>query len=130
MKKEQAEFGGRLRKALRNAGLGEGSKELADLVSAHGGEALSPQAVHRWIRGHSIPKPHNMRALAKALRIGTEQLYGDPPRSAGRVNEDRPAWTASARDQHAIDAYLALPAERRRAVRELIDLLGAGASRS
>ncbi len=121
MKNEQAEFGARLRNALREAGLGEGSKELADLVSAHGGEALSPQAVHRWIRGQSIPRPENVRALAKALKIGPGQLYGDA-KSSG-VGEERQTWTANARDQHAIDAYLALPVESRRVVRELIDLL-------
>ncbi|RXR04236.1 helix-turn-helix domain-containing protein [Pseudoxanthomonas composti] len=122
MKKEQAEFGERLRKALRDAGLGEGSKELADLVSSYGGEAVTPQAVHNWIRGKAMPKPQNVRALAKALKLEAGQLYGET-RRAGRVAEERLGWTTNARDQHAIDAYLALPAERRKVVRELIDLL-------
>ncbi|MCD9004733.1 helix-turn-helix domain-containing protein [Luteimonas sp. XNQY3] len=123
MKNEQAQFGARLRSALRHAGLGEGATELADLVSAHGGHAVSPQAAHNWIRGKAMPRRRNLKALAKALRVDAEQLYGDAPVSNRRVGEDGAAFSVSAHDQHAIDAYLALPAERRKVVRQLIGLL-------
>lgn len=123
MKSEQAEFGARLRSALRHAGLGEGSTELADLVSAHGGEAVSPQAAHNWIRGKAMPRRRNLKALAKALRVDPEQLYGDMPASGRRVSESGTTFAVNAHDQHAIEAYLALPAERRRVVRQLIGLL-------
>ena len=124
MKSEQAEFGARLRSALRQAGLGEGAKELADLVSAHGGEAVSPQAAHNWIRGKAMPRRRNLKALANALRIDAEQFYGDSPESGRRIRESGLAFSASAHDQHAIDAFLALPVEKRKVVRQLIVLLG------
>lgn len=124
MKKEQAEFGERLRRALRKAGMGEGATELADLVSRFGGEVVTPQAAHNWIRGKTIPRRQNLRALSKALKISPEQLYGDSPESGKRVGEGRLAWTANPRDQHVIDAFLALPPKRRELVGELIAALG------
>lgn len=123
MKKEQAEFGERLRQALRAAGMGEGAKELADLVSEFGGEAVTPQAAHNWIRGKTMPRRSNLKALAKALKISQEQLYGDPPTTGMGVGEGRLPWTANARDQHIIDAFLALPSKQRKLVGELIGAL-------
>lgn len=122
MKSEQAEFGERLRKALREAGLG-GATELADLVSVHGGEAVTPQAAHNWIRGKAMPRRKNLLALARALRIDPERLYGDAPAPDRRLGEEGAVLAPSAHDRHAIDAYLALPAERRRLVRQLIAFL-------
>lgn len=119
MKSDQAQFGECLREALRYAGVGEGGKELADLVVAHGGEAVSSQAAHDWIHGKKFPKPRNIKALAVALKVSTDQLFGlHAP--VLRIGESRGSWGNNVHDQHAVEAFLALPSERRRLVRELI----------
>lgn len=129
MKKEQAEFGARLREALRKAGLGEESKELADLVSERGGDAVTPQAAHHWIRGKTIPRRRNLRALAEMLSVTPEWLLGeDTGRTRSRIAEPARATTVGLRDQQAIDTYLALPAARRQLVRELLKALSEGPS--
>jgi len=126
MKTEQAEFGSRVREALRRAGLGEESKELADLVSAKGGDAVTPQAAHHWIRGKTIPRRRNLRALAELLDVSPEWLLGERPRlGRQRIGEARKGPLIGARDQQAIDAYLALPAPQRKLVRELVAVLAA-----
>lgn len=124
MKKEQAEFGARLREALLKAGLGEESKELADLVSEKGGDVVTPQAAHHWIRGKTIPRRRNLRALASLLRVTPEWLLGEEPGSGKlQVGETGKRGMVGVRDQQAIDAYLALPPARRQLVRDLLKAL-------
>lgn len=122
MKSEQARFGARLREALQKAKLPESAAELARLVPQHGGIAVTTAAAHRWIKGQSIPRPENMRALAKLLKVPMERLYGEEP--AGRkVHEPKAVWDASVIDRHAVDAFLALEERHRKLVRELIAAL-------
>lgn len=124
MKSEQAEFGARLREALRKAGLGEESKELADLVSAKGGDAVTPQAAHHWIRGKTVPRRRNLRALAVLLKVTPEWLLGeDAGKTSNRVGEPRTRGLVGVHDQQAIDMYLSLPPARRELVRTLLRAL-------
>lgn len=124
MKSEQARFGARLRDALQKAKLPESAAELARLVPQYGGTAVTTAAAHRWIKGQSIPRPENIRALANLLRVPLDWLYGEEE-SAGerKVRERRETWQASAVDRHAVDAFLALDERHRRLVRELIAAL-------
>ena len=123
MKNEQAAFGARLREALGKARLAESPKELADLAASHGGEAVTPQAAHRWIRGISIPRRRTLRALAELLGVSVEWLLGEEAAPRKRAGEATAGFTMEPRDRLAVDAYLALPAARRRLVRELIEAL-------
>lgn len=124
MKKEQAEFGARLREALLNAGLGEESKELADLVSAKGGDAVTPQAAHHWIRGKTIPRRRNLRALAALLNVTPEWLLGEEGAARkSRVGEPRGSSMVGVHDQQAIDTFLSLPPARRQIIRSLLRAL-------
>jgi len=122
MKSEQAHFGERLREALRKAQLPESAAELARLVPQYGGTAVTTAAAHRWIRGQSIPRAENIRALATLLRVPLDWLYGVG--SGRKVREPKADWQASVIDSHAVDAFLALDERRRKVVRELIALLG------
>ena len=124
MKSEQAQFGERLREALRKAQLPESAAELARLVPQYGGTAVTTAAAHRWIRGQSIPRAENIRALATLLRVPLDWLYGVG--TGRKVREPKAGWQASAIDSHAVDAFLALDERRRKLVRELISLLGEG----
>jgi hypothetical protein len=123
MKKEQAAFGHHLRHALREAGLPESATELADLVSWAGGDAVTPQAAHNWIKGRATPRRQNLKALAAALKISPEALYGDMPDAANPAAGGL-GRAPGARDRQTIDAYLALPLKRRRLVGELVTALG------
>ena len=123
MKKEQAAFGSHLRRALREAGVPESATELADLVSWAGGDAVTPQAAHNWIQGRAMPRRQNLKALAAALKISPEALYGDAPDAAAGM-ADGLGRAPGARDRQTIDAYLALPPKRRRLVGELVAALG------
>lgn len=123
MKKEQAAFGARLREALGRVRLAESPKELADLVASQGGEAVTPQAAHSWIRGRSIPRRRTLRALADLLGVSVEWLLGEEATPKKRVGEPAAGFTMEARDRLAVDAYLALPPARRKLVRELIAVL-------
>lgn len=128
MKSEQEKFGMRLREGLRSAKLPESAAELARLVPQYGGTAVTTAAAHRWIRGQSIPRPENIRALATLLRVRLDWLYGED--SSGRkVREPRAGWEASAVDRHAIDAFLALDERHRKLVRELVAALAGTAKR-
>jgi transcriptional regulator with XRE-family HTH domain len=129
MKSEQAAFGERFRAALKAQGQSESPKEIADLLPRYGGTPVSAQAVSGWLTGKSVPRQANLRALAKMLRMDPHALqYGD---TAGRhVREPPKAWKIAAADQLAIDAFLALPSQQRKAIRELIGpFAGASASR-
>jgi len=123
MKSEQAKFGEQLRMALRVAGMGESGKELADLVVSHGGDAVTPQAAHDWVRGKKFPRPQNIKALAAGLRVSTDRLFGLTDGSL-HLGEERAAWPAgNLHDQQAVEAYLSLTPARRQLVRELLKLL-------
>src|SRR5690606_23720960 len=122
MKSEQAQFGARLREALQKAKLPESAAELARLLLQYGGAAVTTAAAHRWIKGQSIPRPENIRALATLLRVPLDWLYGEG--SDGRkVREPKMAWEASVIDRHAVDAFLSLDDSHRKLVRELIAAL-------
>lgn len=121
MKSEQAQFGERLREALRKAQMPESAAELARLVPQYGGTAVTTAAAHRWIKGQSIPRAENIRALATLLRVPLDWLYGVG--SDRKVREPKADWQASAVDRHAVDAFLALDDRGRKLVRELIAAL-------
>jgi transcriptional regulator with XRE-family HTH domain len=124
MNSEQAEFGRRLRAALKAAGLGESAVQLADLVSGHGGDAVSPQAAHNWIRGKTLPRPGNLKALARALGTRPDLLYGELA-DAGQETATPSCnhRTLASRDQRTVNAFLILPPRQREAIRALIEAL-------
>ncbi|MGO4552388.1 helix-turn-helix domain-containing protein [Lysobacter sp. 2RAF19] len=122
MKREQALFGERLRSALKAAGYRQSASEIAYLIVRHGGDPTTPQAVSRWLNGKSIPRQRNLIVLAHLLRIEPTALqYGTEATS--RVRETRVEFRIPAMDQHAIDAFIALPPKARKVVRELIETL-------
>jgi len=122
MSNEQVEFGRRLRAALKAAGLGESAVQLADLVSSYGGDAVSPQAAHSWIRGKAMPRPGNLKALARALGTRSDVLYGELADGGQQASSHR---TVPSREQRTINAFLILPPRQREAIRTLIESLAA-----
>jgi transcriptional regulator with XRE-family HTH domain len=123
MKSEQTLFGERLRAALKGSGYSESPAEVARTLDRFGGEPVTPQAISRWLHGKCIPRQRNIKALATMLRIDPVVLHYGAEASGRRVREQSPEFRLSAPDQHAIDAFIALPAKKRKVVRELIDQL-------
>lgn len=123
MKSEQALFGERLRAAVKSAGYPLSATELCRQLLKHDGEPTTPQAVSSWLRGKSIPRQRNMRALAKMLRVDPVALQYGSTETGRLVREPVAEFRASAQDQHAVDAFLALNVRKRRLVRELVELL-------
>ena len=101
MKSEQAAFGERFRQALKRRGLTQSASELAGLLASHGGVSVAPQAISAWLHGKSLPRPQNMRALARLLHVEPQELQtwaatgGPGPRRATRWTSTRsmPSWS-------------------------------------
>ena len=123
MKSEQALFGERLRAALRTSGYPESPSDLSRLLPQFGGDNATPQAISRWIHGKSMPRHRSIKALAKMLRIEPTMLQYGAEETGSRVREQPAQFGVPAQDRHAFDAYIALPARKRKLVRELIELL-------
>ena len=123
MKSEQALFGERFRAALKSTGYPESPSELCRQLTKHGGEPTTPQAVSSWLRGKSVPRQRNMRALAKMLRMDPVALLFGSTETGKRVREPVAEFRVNAQDQHAVDAFLVLNIRKRKLVRELIELL-------
>jgi hypothetical protein len=122
MKDEKAEFAARLRAALKAADIDASPASLEKKFnSRYGGTPVTQQAVSHWLLGKSMPRQDKIRVLAAMVGIDPHVLqYGGKP----RVGEGRPAWeTLSAPDRAMLDAFLSLPALRRKLVRELVAAL-------
>lgn len=128
MKKEHAAFAARLRAALKDARIDASPVALEKLL-ARQGVSVTAQAVSGWLGGKHMPKPDAMRALAcvAGMEPWALQFGGKPARG---VREARATWPEHVRghDRLAFEAFLKLPEERRRLVRELIAALEAAAS--
>jgi hypothetical protein len=125
MSDEREEFSKRLAAAMRAAGHEPRPSVLfKQFNSKYGGRSVSFQSASRWLNGRSIPEQDKLQVLARLYGISPHALrYGD---KAGRkVGEARATWpdALTATDRTMFDAYLALPVERRRLVRELIQAL-------
>jgi transcriptional regulator with XRE-family HTH domain len=71
-------FGGRLKKAIREAGLRQGSvaKELG----------LDPSRISEWIHGKEIPKVEQLPTLARLLDVDLHWLITGHPAPTGAAD--------------------------------------------
>lgn len=122
MKKEKAEFAARLRDALKDAHIEASASVLEKKFNArYEGPSVTAQAVSGWLNGKSMPKQDKIRALAAIVGMDPHVLqYGSA--AARKVKEGRAHWpdAISAQDRVAFDTFLALPAQQRKLVREMI----------
>lgn len=124
MKEEREAFSRRLAQAMRDAGLEARPSILArEFNLRYRGEPVSFQSASRWLHGRSIPTQDKLRPLAKLLGLEPHVLrFGA---SASAVAESPAAWRTGLKpqDHEMVEAYLALPASRRRLVRDLVAAL-------
>lgn len=87
----------------------------------HFGKPMTLQGVRRWLRGETIPPPDKLRTLARWLNIPPEQFSfgGELPKE---IEQRRKEWeiAISYQEREVFEAFLALPPEQKRVVREVI----------
>ena len=117
-------FSKRLAQAMRDAGHEPRPSELETLFNSHyRGRSITFPSASRWLNGGSIPKPDKLELLAHLLGVKPEHLLFASKET--KVAEPRIAWLADLKqqDREAVEHYLALSAQHRRLVRELIAAL-------
>ncbi|WP_353366628.1 transcriptional regulator [Acidovorax sp. FG27] len=116
------EFAERLRAAMVQAGMEPRPGVLLQVFNSHyWGRSVTFQAVSRWLKGEAIPAQDKLLVLASLLGIEPEVLrFGPQARQA--LNERRERWETgvSYLERETFDAFLQLPPEQRRLIREVI----------
>lgn len=124
MKEEREAFSRRLAAAMRDADYEPRPSVLFKLFnSRYRGKSVSFQTASRWLHGRSIPTQDKLRLLAKLLGLEPHTLQFGAP--APGVAESPAAWHTGLKpqDHEMVEAYLALPASRRKLVRDLVTAL-------
>ena len=121
---ERRQFSERLAKAMQAAGYEARPSVLEKLFnSRYRGRSVTFTSAWRWLNGRAIPGQDKLKVLAEAFGVAPHVLqFGD---KASKVSEPRAAWQSGIHplDREMIEVYLALPAARRKLVRELVTAL-------
>ena len=119
---EKLEFAERLRTGMVGIGLEPRASVLERQFNArYWGKSVTFQAVSRWLKGEAIPGQDKLQTLAEILKIEPEVLrFGERVRAS--VKEQKARWEAGIGylERETFDAFLKLPAEQRKIVREVI----------
>lgn len=124
MKEEREAFSKRLAQAMRDAGLeARPSVLMREFNLRYRGQSVSFQSASRWLRERSIPTQDKLRLIAKLLGVEPHVLRFGTTTPA--VAESPAAWRTGLKlqDHEMLEAYLALPASRRKLVRDIITAL-------
>ncbi len=94
---EKGAFGKRLTRLLNEAGIGTASPTLIarEFNRRYAGQAVTAQAVRKWIGGEAIPAGDKIRTLSKWLKASPHWLhYGEGEKNAGtlKVEEQRAVY--------------------------------------
>lgn len=119
---EKAQFAERLKAAMLAAGYEPRPSILEREFNLHyWGNPITFQAVRRWLRGESLPEQDKLQALAEWLQVEPQVLrFGEGP--ALRIQETRSRWEKAlmGEERETMQAYLDLPVEQRKVIREVI----------
>jgi len=114
-------FAERLKTAMTAAGLDPRAAVLERGFNQHFyGKPMTLHGVARWLKGEVLPPYNKVAALAKWLDVSAETLYGAPAPHA--VQEPRAKFGPEIgyQDRELFEAFLSLPPQDRRAIREII----------
>ena len=121
MKTDKADFAERLAAAMVAAGYEPKPAVLErEFNQRYWGKSVTLQGVRRWLRGEVIPPNDKLRTLAEWLNVTPQELgFGDLPE---RIEHRRKSWEESVgyQERQIFEAFLALPPEQRKIVREVI----------
>lgn len=119
---DKAAFAERLAAAMRRAGLEPRASVLEkEFNTRYWGRAVTYQAVARWLKGEAIPSQEKLEVLAELLAIEPQVLrYGEGV--VRRVRERQQMWMdgIAPAERDLIEAFMKLPAARRKILREVI----------
>lgn len=119
---EKAAFSKRLIIAMERAGYPARPSVLErEFNSRYWGRSVSIQAVSRWLRGLSIPEQDKLQVLAEWLRVSPQALrFGD--KAVSQMRESTGVWENPqySAEREVFEAYLTLPLEQRKIIREVI----------
>jgi transcriptional regulator with XRE-family HTH domain len=120
--REGDEFSQRLKQAMRDAGYPIRPVVLErEFNTRYWGRPITVQAVRRWLNGEAIPSQDKLQVLADWLKVEPHVL-----RFGGHLSisilERKKRWDAaiSGPEREVLEAFLSLPADRKKTVRDVI----------
>lgn len=119
---EKLGFAQRLRTAMEQAGHTPRAAVLErEFNTRYWGRSITLQAVRRWLRGEAIPSQDKLQVLAEWLKVEPHELrFGSRVPRSVQAYQARWGEQLNATDRETLDAFLQLPVEQRRLVRELV----------
>jgi transcriptional regulator with XRE-family HTH domain len=123
---EAKRFSERLKQSMTDAGY-----ELRPIVLErefnlrYWGRSVSFQAVRRWLQGEVVPTQDRLQVLAEWLGVDAHWLrFGE--RLTVAVNEKPAQWNSklAPEEREAIEAFLALPPDKRKLFGQLMKACG------
>ena len=124
---EKVEFAKRLSAAMVAAGYEARPSVLErEFNSRYWGRSVTFQAVSRWLRAEAIPSQEKLMVLAEWLGVEPQVLrFGDQITQSVRANRQRWDEGVGHLERETFNAFLALPVNQRKAIREIILALAA-----
>ena len=119
------EFSRRLKRALQEAGEGEGPTYLARQFNArYPGKSVTQQAARKWLHGEAMPAHDKIKVLAAWLGVGSHWLeYGE---EGGHAAQQAAAvYRNVMSDQELVRYYRKLNLSQQQALAEIIAALAA-----
>ena len=119
---EKTEFAERLAAAMKSAGYEARPSVLEkEFNTRYWGQAVSYQAVARWLKGEALPAQDKLELICKWLNIEPQMLrFGEPLVHSIRTKKKKLDEAISYHEREIFEAFLALPPEQKRVVREVI----------
>lgn len=118
----KADFSKRLKAAMERAGYPARSSILErEFNSRYWGPSISTTSASNWLNGKAIPKQDKLQVLAEWLQVEPQALrFGE--QAVSKIREVRGVWENPRyyAEREIFEAYLALPLEQRKVVREII----------
>jgi hypothetical protein len=119
---EKLEFSERLKNAMREAGYEPRPGILEkEFNTRYWGRSVTFQAVSRWLKGLSIPEQDKLQVLAEWLQIEPQILrFGGEATIS--VQEKKKRWDTAITgpEREVLEAFINLPAEKKKVAREVI----------
>ena len=119
---EKAEFAARLKQAIQDAGYEARPSVIErEFNQRYWGRSISFQAARQWLLGGAIPAQDKLQILAEWLKIEPQILrFGG--QAVLSVQEKKKRWDAaiSGPEREVLEAFINLPAEKKKVAREVI----------
>lgn len=119
---EKIEFSNRLRNAMTKAGYVASPSVLEHEFNLRWhGRSISNQAAWGWINSRAIPTQDKVQVLAEWLNVEPQVLrFGDAVRLSVQQHKQRWEEGVGYLERETFEAFLKLPADQRKLIREVI----------